>query len=70
MSDNGITRIYHFLKSYDGDWKTDADRNNDGTIIKAEVYTFLANNSREWVEDGNERDLINKFWHLFLILLI
>ena len=61
MADTGITRIYQFLNNYDGDWKTDADKNKDGTLIKAEVYTFLADKF-DWEDNDNERDIINKFW--------
>ena len=62
MSDNSITKIYQFL-SKQFDWKTEADKNKDGTLTRAETYTFLFNNADKWNGEGeNTKDLIYKFW--------
>ena len=62
MSDNSISKIYQFL-SKQFDWKTEADKNKDGTLTRAETYTFLFNNADKWNGEGeNTKDLIYKFW--------
>ncbi len=58
-----ISRVYQFLNTYNGDWKTDADRNGDGVIIKTEFSTFMKTSDFDW--DGLESkqdDVITAFW--------
>lgn len=60
---NDVSRVYQFLANL-GDWKTKADKNGDGTIIKSEFSTFMENNY-EWdgeTTDAGKNDLINSFW--------
>ena len=60
---NDVSRVYQFLANL-GDWKTKADKNGDGTIIKSEFRTFMEGNF-EWdgeTTDAGKNDLINSFW--------
>ena len=60
---NDISKVYQFLSTI-GDWKTKADKNGDGTIIKSEFRSFLEDNY-EWdgeTTDAGKNDLINSFW--------
>lgn len=60
---NDVSRVYQFLANL-GDWKTKADKNGDGTIIKSEFSTFMENNY-DWdgeTTDAGKNDLINSFW--------
>lgn len=60
---NDVSRVYQFLANV-GDWKTKADKNGDGTIIKSEFRTFMEGNY-EWdgeTTDAGKNDLINSFW--------
>ncbi len=59
---NDVSRVYQFLANL-GDWKTKADKNNDGTIIKSEFSSFMEENY-DWdgETDNQKNDLINSFW--------
>lgn len=60
---NDVSRVYQFLANL-GDWKTKADKNNDGTIIKSEFSSFMEENY-DWdgeTTDAGKNDLINSFW--------
>ena len=60
---NDVSRIYQFLAT-DTDWKTKADKNGDGTIIKSEFRYYMEENF-EWdgeTTDAGKNDLINSFW--------
>lgn len=60
---NDVSRVYQFLANV-GDWKTKADKDGDGTIIKSEFSTFMENNY-EWdgeTTTAGKNDLINSFW--------
>lgn len=60
---NDVSRVYQFLANL-GDWKTKADKDGDGTIIKSEFSTFMENNY-EWdgtTTEAGKNDLINSFW--------
>mgnify|MGYP004519152071 CR=1 FL=1 len=60
---NDVSRIYQFLAT-DTDWKTKADKNGDGTIIKSEFRSYMEENF-EWdgeTTDAGKNDLINSFW--------
>lgn len=60
---NDVSKVYQFLSAI-GDWKTKADKNGDGTIIKSEFRSFMENNY-EWdgeTTDAGKNDLINSFW--------
>ena len=43
MSSTDISKVYQFLANI-GDWKTKADKNGDGTVIKSEFCSFMENN--------------------------
>lgn len=63
MSSTDISKVYQFLANI-GDWKTKADKNGDGTVIKSEFCSFMENNY-EWdgtPSDVDKNDLINSFW--------
>lgn len=60
---NDVSRVYQFLANL-GDWKTKADKNSDGTIIKSEFSSFMEENY-DWdgeTTDAGKNDLINSFW--------
>lgn len=60
---NDVSKVYQFLSTI-GDWKTKADKNGDGTIIKSEFRSFMEDNY-EWdgeTTDAGKNDLINSFW--------
>ena len=60
---NDVSRVYQFLANL-GDWKTKADKNSDGTIIKSEFSSFMEENYN-WngeTTDAGKNDLINSFW--------
>ena len=60
---NDVSKVYQFLSAI-GDWKTKADKNGDGTIIKSEFRSFMEDNY-EWdgeTTDAGKNDLINSFW--------
>lgn len=60
---NDVSRVYQFLANL-GDWKTKADKNSDGTIIKSEFSSFLEENY-DWdgeTTNAGKNDLINSFW--------
>lgn len=61
--EESISRVYQFLNKYNGDWKADADINNDNTIIKTEFRTFL-NSNFQWngETDKQKEDIITTFW--------
>ncbi len=61
--DECITRVYQFLNNYKGDWKADADKNGDNTIVKAEFRSFLLGSDFDWEGISNKEDLISNFWH-------
>ena len=63
MSSTDISKVYQFLANI-GDWKTKADKNGDGTVIKSEFCSFMENNY-EWdgeTTEAGKNDLINSFW--------
>lgn len=62
--EESISRVYQFLNKYNGDWKADADINNDNTIIKTEFRTFLNNSDFQWngETDQQKEDIITTFW--------
>ena len=60
---NDVSRVYQFLANL-GDWKTKADKNSDGTIIKSEFSSFMEENY-DWdgeTTNAGKNDLINSFW--------
>lgn len=58
-----ISRVYQFLNTYNGDWKTDADRNGDGVIIKTEFSTFMKTSDFDWNGlETKKDDVITAFW--------
>ena len=60
---NDVSRVYQFLANL-GDWKTKADKNSDGTIIKSEFSSFMEENY-DWdgtTTEAGKNDLINSFW--------
>lgn len=58
--EESIARVYQFLNK-EKDWKTAADKNNDGTICKTEFHTYLMKNF-EFNKGDNKEDLIDAFW--------
>ena len=60
--EESIARVYQFLNTYNGDWKTDADTNGNGRIIKTEFRTFLLGANFKWVNGENKEDIIDAFW--------
>ena len=46
---NDVSRVYQFLANL-GDWKTKADKNSDGTIVKSEFSSFMEENYEVYAE--------------------
>lgn len=64
---NDISKLYQFLGTL-GDWKTKMDKNEDGTIIKAEFREFMNNSDFEWdgtPTDSDKNSIIDQFWAKF-----
>lgn len=64
---NDISKLYQFLGTL-GDWKTKMDKNEDGTIIKAEFREFMNNSDFEWdgtPTDSDKNSIIDQFWTKF-----
>lgn len=66
---NDISKVYQFLSTI-GDWKTNADKDGDGIIVKKEMRSFLQENYFEnysgWdgtaPTENQKNDIINQFW--------
>ena len=58
--EESIARVYQFLNTHK-DWKTKADSNNDGTIVKTEFHKYLIDNFK-FNNGDNKEDLIDAFW--------
>ena len=61
--DESIARVYQFLSTKDN-WKTEADTNNDGTIIGTEFSGFMLKFETQWNGEHkyDANDIINQFW--------
>ena len=66
---NDISKVYQFLSTI-GDWKTNADKDGDGIIVKKEMRSFLQENYFEnysgWdgtaPTENQKNDIINQFF--------
>ena len=59
--EESIARVYQFLNKQK-DWKTEADSNNDGTIIKTEFRAYLLGSGFKFNNGENKEDLVDAFW--------
>ena len=59
--EESVARVYQFLNKQK-DWKTAADSNNDGTIIKTEFREYLLGSGFKFNNGENKQDLVDAFW--------
>ena len=59
--EESIARVYQFLNKQK-DWKTEADKNGNGTIVKTEFRTYLLGSGFKFNNGENKEDLIDAFW--------
>ncbi len=59
--EESIARVYQFLNKQK-DWKTLADKNGNGTIVKTEFRTYLLGSGFKFNNGENKEDLIDAFW--------
>ena len=59
--EESISRVYQFLNKQK-DWKSDADKNGDGTVIKAEFRSYLLGSGFKFNNGENKEDIIETFW--------